>query len=114
MRSLLPSNLICYTYVFCFIKTFLNNSDQTLWPVRIQNLTSEIMNLFLDILVGLLGRGIGSSSQDHYLQRIAQHRKTGTYIHASSEIRTHDARVRAVKDSMYLRPHGHWDLLIKI
>jgi hypothetical protein len=35
------------------------------------------MNLFLDILVGLLGQGIGLS-QGLYLHRTTQHRKTHT------------------------------------
>jgi hypothetical protein len=52
------------------------------------------MNLFLDILVGLLGREIGPS-QALYLHRTTQHTKTRTYIHASSGIRTHDPSVPA-------------------
>jgi len=57
------------------------------------------MNLFLDILVELLGREI-RPSQGLYLHRPAQHRKTRTYIHASSGIWTRDPSVRAVKDRM--------------
>jgi hypothetical protein len=40
-------------------------------------------------MVGLLGRVI-SPSQDLYLHRTTQHRKTRTNIHAFSGIRTHD------------------------
>jgi hypothetical protein len=40
-------------------------------------------------MVGLLGRVI-SPSQGLYLHRTTQHRKTRTYIHVLSEIRTHD------------------------
>jgi hypothetical protein len=66
------------------------------------------MNLFLEILLGLLGRGI-SPSQGHYLHRTAQHRKLRTYIHASSGIRNHDASVRSVEDRTRLRTRDHWD-----
>jgi len=45
------------------------------------------MNLFLDILIGLLGWGIGLS-QGLYLHRTAQHRKAWTYIHSLSRIQT--------------------------
>jgi len=47
------------------------------------------MNLFFVILVGLLGRGI-RPSQDLCLHKTAQYRKSLTYAHASSGIRTHD------------------------
>jgi hypothetical protein len=40
--------------------------------------------------------GVGPS-QGLYVRRTAQHRKKRIYIHASSGIRTHDARVRAAK-----------------
>jgi hypothetical protein len=43
--------------------------------------------------VGILGRGIGPTQ--------------GFYVHASSEIRTHDPRVLVVEDSMCLRQRGH-------
>jgi hypothetical protein len=66
--------------------------------------------IYFGRLVGLLGRGIGSS-QGHYLYRTAQHRKTRTHTHALSEIRTPDPRIRAVEDSTFLRPHGHWNRL---
>jgi hypothetical protein len=35
--------------------------------------------------------------------------KTWTYIHALSEIRTHDPSVRADEDCTCLRQRGHWD-----
>jgi hypothetical protein len=51
-------------------------------------------------LARLLGRGGGgyriSPSQGLYLHRTAQHRKTRTSTHASSEIRTHDLTVREI------------------
>jgi len=59
----------------------------------------------LDILVGLLGRGIGPS-QGLYLHRTAQHRKTLTYIHTSSGIRTRDPGFRAVQDHKRLKQRG--------
>jgi len=60
-------------------------------------LTSEIYESIFGHLVGLLGRGI-SPSQDHYLRRTAQHRKTTqTHIHASSGIWTHDPSFRSVE-----------------
>jgi hypothetical protein len=37
------------------------NSIRAFWPVPIQNLTPGSVNLFLDILVRLLGWGIGPS-----------------------------------------------------
>jgi hypothetical protein len=43
--------------------------------------------------------------------RTTQHRETQTHIHASSGIQTHDPSVRAVEDSTWLRPLGHWDRL---
>jgi len=68
------------------------------------------MNLFLEILVGLLGWGIGPS-QGLYMHRTAQHGKTRTYIYASSGIRTHAPSVREVKDGTCPRQRGHWDRL---
>jgi uncharacterized BrkB/YihY/UPF0761 family membrane protein len=59
-------------------------------------------------LVRLLGWGIGLT-QDLYLHRTTQHRKTRTYIHASSGIRNHNPSFRAAEDSTCLRPFGHWD-----
>jgi len=56
-----------------------------------------LINLFLDILVGLLGWGI-SLSRSLYLYRAAEHRKTHTYIHALRGIRSHDSSVQAVED----------------
>jgi hypothetical protein len=61
-------------------------------------------------LVGLFGRMIGPM-QGLYLHRTTQHRKTRTYIHASSGIRSHDPSVRAAEDSTCLRARGHWDRL---
>jgi len=58
--------------------------------------------MILDMLVGLL-RGMGPS-QGLYL-----HIKTRTYIHASSEIRTHDPNVPAVQWNTRLRARGLWD-----
>jgi hypothetical protein len=60
------------------------------------------MNIF-GHLVGLLGPGI-SPMQGLYLHRIIQNRKTRTYIHAPSRIRTHDTSVRVIEDSTC-----HWD-----
>jgi hypothetical protein len=59
-------------------------------------LASETINPFR-YFGTLLGWGIGPS-QGLYLYRGAQHRKTRTYIHASSGTRTRD-----------LMPHDHWD-----
>jgi hypothetical protein len=59
-------------------------------------------------LVGLFGRGI-SLLQVHYLHRTAQYKKTRTYIHGASGIRTHDPSVRAIEDCSCLRPRCHWD-----
>jgi hypothetical protein len=59
-------------------------------------------------LVGLLGREI-SPSQGYYLHRTAQCKEKLTHIHASSGIRSHDPRVRAVEDRTCLRPSAHWD-----
>jgi len=53
-------------------------------------LTSESMNPFRH-LVGLLWWGI-SPSQGLYPHRTAQHKKTKTYINASSRIRTCDPK----------------------
>jgi len=47
---------------------------------------------------GILGLGIGLS-QGLYLPKTAQHRKTLTYVHVSSGIRTHDPSVCMVQDS---------------
>jgi hypothetical protein len=49
--------------------------------------------------------------QGLYLHRTAQYRKTRIYIHASSEIRSHDPSIRAAEDSTCLRKRGHWDRL---
>jgi len=65
------------------------------------------MNLFRHLL-GLLGRGL-SPTQDLYLHRTTQHRKTRTHIHAPSGIRIREPSVRTVEDSTCLRPRGHWD-----
>jgi hypothetical protein len=54
------------------------------------------MNLFGQ-LVGLLGWGIGPT-QGLYLRRTTRHRKTRTYIRATSGIRTHDPSVRTVEE----------------
>jgi len=35
--------------------------------------------------------------------------KTRTHIHTPSRIRTCNPKVRVAKDSMCLRPRGHWD-----
>jgi hypothetical protein len=67
----------------------------------------KFTNLFRH-LVGLLGRGIGPT-QGPYLHRTTQHRKTWTYIHASSGIQTHDPSFRSAEDSTCLRPLGQWD-----
>jgi hypothetical protein len=50
-------------------------------------LTSETMN-FKDILVGLLGRGIGAS-QGHNLHRTAQQTSARTYTHTHTHTHTH-------------------------
>jgi len=71
---------------------------------------SEILNSvnLFGHLVGLLGREI-SPTQGLYLHVTTQHRKTRTYIHAPSGIRTRDPIFRAVEDSTCLRPRGRWD-----
>jgi len=84
--------------------------DYALWPVPIQNLTSETYDSTFGHFVGLLRRGI-SPSQGLYLHRTAQHRKTRTYIHASSCILTHDPSVQAVEDRKCFRSRGHSDRL---
>jgi len=66
------------------------------------------MNLFLNVLVGLLGRGM-NPSQGHYQHGTTEHRKTRTHIHTSSGIRTHDPIVQAVEDRTCLRPSSHWN-----
>jgi hypothetical protein len=65
----------------------------------------KFINLFGQF-VGLPEQGFGPM-QGLYLHRTTQHRKTQTYIHASSGIRSHDPRVRAAEDSTCLRPLGH-------
>jgi hypothetical protein len=57
--------------------------------------TSEIENQFKH-LAGLLGRVV-SPSQSLCLHRTVQHRKTKTYIHALSGIRTRDSSIQAAK-----------------
>jgi hypothetical protein len=47
--------------------------------------------------------------QGPYIRKTTQHRKTQTYIHDTSRIRTRDSIVRAVEDSTRLRPRRHWD-----
>jgi len=54
--------------------------------------------------------GVGPT-QGLYLYTTTQHRKMRTHIHASSGIGTNDPSVRAVEDSTFLRPYGHWDRL---
>jgi len=70
-------------------------------------LTFETYDSISGHLEGLLRRGI-SPSQGHYLQRIAQYRKSRKHIHSSSGIRTQDPNVRAVEDRTYLRSPGCW------
>jgi hypothetical protein len=46
-----------------------------------------------------------------YLHRKEKHRKTQTFIHASSGIQTHDDPiVEAIQDQQRLRQGGRWDL----
>jgi hypothetical protein len=59
---------LCYSYT---TTTILQGLGQ--WPVQVQNLISELMNLF-GHLVGLHGWGI-SLMQGLYLHRTTQHRK---------------------------------------
>jgi hypothetical protein len=59
-------------------------------------LASEIINPFRQ-LVRLLGRGIGPSLC-LYLHKTTHHRKTRTYTHASSEIRTHNPSIQVIQD----------------
>jgi len=74
-----------------------------LGPLDCSDSEFNFWNLWIHFgrLVGLLGRGI-SLTQGPYLHRTAQHKKTQTHTHthilASSGIRTHDLRVRVVKD----------------
>jgi len=75
------------------------------------------MNLFLDILVGLLGQGIGPSQGLCLHRTAAQHRKTRTYIHASSGIRIHDPKCSSdQKDRTCLiaRPLGPASLCLQV
>jgi hypothetical protein len=88
----------------CTSPSFKLQSIHGLFLFRI--LTSELMNLYRHF-VGL-GRRI-SPTQDPYLHRKTQHRKTPKHIHAPSEIRTRDPRFRAVEGSTCLRPRAHWD-----
>jgi hypothetical protein len=88
----------------------LSSSSFKVWAnglFRFRSLTSEIMNLFGQ-LVGLLGRGI-SPTQGLYLHRTTQHRKKRTHIHDPSRIRTCYPNVRAAEESTCLRPRGHWN-----
>jgi hypothetical protein len=91
----------------------------SVWSFFISGLTSKPINHFRYFL-GLPGRGI-SQSQGLYLYRKAWHIKTQTYIHISSEIRTHDIsfrwsktvgatdRVTPVKENEY-QTHGGSEL----
>jgi len=51
--------------------------------------------------------------KDRPIAKPVQYRKTETYNHASSWIRTHDPSARAIRYHELLRPHGHWDRHLK-
>jgi len=73
--------------------------------LRFRILTSEFMNLFLDIC-----RTPWTGDQpDARPQGNATHKNADTSIHGPSGIRTHDTNVRAAEDSTCLRSHSHWD-----
>jgi hypothetical protein len=57
-------------------------------------------------MIGLLVWGIGLS-QGLYVHRTAKHRKTLTYIHTSSGIRTRGPSVHALQVHNVLRLRGH-------
>jgi hypothetical protein len=86
-------------YYNIFVEILLNVAvrftDYILWPVPIQN---QLLKLWIlsDVLVVLLGRGIGPS-KGLYLHRTAQHSKRKIYIDASSGIGTQDPSVRAIQ-----------------
>jgi hypothetical protein len=71
-------------------------------------LTSKITNRFTHSL-RTLWTVDRSNARPLCLHRTAQHRKTPTYIHASSGIRTHDPSLWAVQDHMRLIPCTKWD-----
>jgi len=58
-----------------FVVVVVDFTSYALWPVKFLNQLLKL-RILLDILVGLLGRGIGPS-QGLYLYRIVQHRKPG-------------------------------------
>jgi len=62
--------------------------------------------ILLDILVGLLGRGIGLSAYRKAFILTGQHNtvKRRNYIHASSGVRTHDSSVWAMRDHTRFKP----------
>jgi hypothetical protein len=76
--------VIIIIIIIIIVIIFLQGLGQRPFPV--QNLTSELMNLF-GHLAGLLGRGI-SPTQGLYLYSTTQLRKTRTYIHAPSRIQS--------------------------
>jgi hypothetical protein len=70
---------------------------------------------FLDPVYSRLDGGSASFKASAYSEQ-HQHRikAHNTDIHALGEIRTHDPSVRAIEDSLCLRPHGHCDPFLVI
>jgi hypothetical protein len=63
----------------------------------------RVSESYLDWFGKLFGRGIGLS-QGFCVHRVTQIRK-----HGQSGIRKHNPNVRAVEDSIFLKPRGLWD-----
>jgi hypothetical protein len=61
---------------------------------------------YLQTLVGLLGRNVGSIAKPLPTQATQTH-KTHTHVHTLSGTQTHDLSVRAVENSTLLRRCGH-------
>jgi len=96
-----------YLYLFTVSSTYLilhavRFTDQALWPVSVENITSEAMNLLRHFGRVLWTEDIGPS-QGLYLHRL--------HIHASSGFRTQSLTVLAIEHISILWPRSHWDYL---
>jgi len=80
-------------------------------PIRLHAVVlSESTGITLPLpLPLLLWRCIGPSHGLYLLHKRAQHRKTSTYIHALSGIRTHGPSFRTVQWQLHVWLRGHWD-----
>jgi hypothetical protein len=83
--------------------------------LRFTNYQNQLLKrcVLSDILVGLLGRGIGQS-YGLYLHRTAQHRKPRIHIHASRGIETHNPRVWPVQDHVRLETKQSFILDLRV